>query len=147
MGDYIELSEKLNCPADGVFEFYRGRCYRFPTIMPTVFKEVKLINGEWDAEGSERNWTFVNASCGSWMDTVGPIDTENKSIKWTLLAGDVPLKSYKSLSVVHHFSISEGGCVAKVVLTFEKKHDHGPVPIDYMKVLVTCSAQSRVRSK
>ncbi|KAK3421521.1 hypothetical protein EUGRSUZ_G02167 [Eucalyptus grandis] len=131
MGDYIELSEKLNCPADGVFEFYSRQCYLFPTIMPTVFKEVKRIK----PEGSERNWTFVNASCGSWMDTVGPIDTENKSIKWTLLAGDVPLKSYKSLSVVHHFSISEGGCVAKVVLTFEKKHDHGPVPIDYMKVL------------
>ncbi|KAJ6429881.1 hypothetical protein OIU84_021316 [Salix udensis] len=86
----LEVQTEIKSSADQFYEIFRSKQYLMPKICPEYIKGVQVVQGDWEAVGSIKLWTYVAGSSEIVKDTVEAIDDKTKSITYNILEGKNP---------------------------------------------------------
>ncbi|XVE74685.1 hypothetical protein DITRI_Ditri12bG0037100 [Diplodiscus trichospermus] len=135
----MEVQVEVKSSADKFYDILRNKLHLVPKISPQQFKNGKVVQGDWNTQGSVREWTFaVAGSIETVKETIEAYDDESKCFTCCMLEGDL-MKYYKTFKSIVNVTASGQGSLVKWTVEYEKKDESVPAPTQYKNFLVSWS--------
>ncbi|KAK4596737.1 hypothetical protein RGQ29_014683 [Quercus rubra] len=151
----MDFQTEIKCPAEKFFNFFRTKAQLVPSTCPSVIKDVQLLKGDWETEGSVNLWRLkltplylkeefcpilkpavkihnIGNNIETLKETVKAIDEQNKSISFKMLDGELldTMKNMKS-----NMQVSTKGDQSLVKWTIEYENANQELPARYLDFL------------
>ncbi|KAL4361740.1 hypothetical protein GQ457_04G009220 [Hibiscus cannabinus] len=136
----MECQFEIKSSADKFFDVYKNKGYLMPKLSNQVVTDIKLLQGDWNSEGSCRLWHIVvdGGKIESAKEVFEKVDDTNRTIVYKLVGGEI-MDAYKTLrSTLNVMPMGEGSLV-KWTMDFEKQNESIPDPVKYAEFLTVWS--------
>ncbi|KAI3462611.1 hypothetical protein Pfo_019274 [Paulownia fortunei] len=127
----IEAKAHIICSPAKVYDFFKCKGNHFINVLPLIFKNVKLLEGEEGQAGNIKLVEFVLGTTISVKVKTEAINDAERSITFVALEGEI-LNLYLSFKV--KLTVSHGYVL--FCFEFEKANDCVPNPDIYAKLAV-----------
>ncbi|KAE8730093.1 hypothetical protein F3Y22_tig00003041pilonHSYRG00817 [Hibiscus syriacus] len=85
----------MKSSADKFFDVYKNKAYLIPKMSNQTVTDVKLLQGDWNSEGSFRLWHIaVAGKIEPVKEMMEKVDDTNRTIVYKLVEGDI-MNAYK----------------------------------------------------
>ncbi|KAK8529234.1 hypothetical protein V6N13_102173 [Hibiscus sabdariffa] len=136
----MECQFEIKSSADKFFDVYKNKAYLMPKLSSQVVTDIKLLQGDWNSEGSLRLWHIVvdGGKIESVKEMFEKVDDTNRTIVYKLVGGEI-MDAYKTWrSILNVMPMGEGSLV-KWTMEFEKQNENIPDPVKYGEFLTVWS--------
>ncbi|GMI75180.1 MLP-like protein 423 [Hibiscus trionum] len=136
----IECQIEIKSSADKFFDVFKNKLYLMPKLPNQAVTDIKLLQGNWNSEGSFRLWHFVidGGKTESVKEMLEKVDDTNRTLFYKLVGGEI-MDAYKTCkSTLNVMPMGEGSLV-KWTMEFEKQNENIPDPVKYADFLTALS--------
>ncbi|XP_026387405.1 major latex protein 146-like [Papaver somniferum] len=134
----LSFKTEVHCSADKYYSMYKHEVTELPKIMPFVYGDIQVIEGDGVSVGSVKQWNYVlEGKPHCVKEKVTEMDDEKRRITHDLFEGEV-MNVYKKFAVTLHVKPKKGdieGNVVKWSVEYEKLNEDSPTPLSYLDVL------------
>ncbi|GMI75178.1 hypothetical protein like AT5G28000 [Hibiscus trionum] len=130
----------MKSSADKFFDVFKNKPYLMPKLSNQAVTDIKLLQGNWNCEGSFRLWHIVidGGKTESLKEMLEKVDDTNRTLVYKVVGGEI-LDAYKTWkSILNVMPMGEGSLV-KWTLEFEKQNENIPDPVKYADFLTAWS--------
>ncbi|XVF43610.1 hypothetical protein PTKIN_Ptkin02bG0053600 [Pterospermum kingtungense] len=116
-------------------KFYHGfkKFQQLPKICSQLFKDVKLVQGDWDSVGSVRHWSYAaDGKSDIFNETLMDVNDKNKTVVFKMLEGSGLGNSYKSWKTIVNVTPKGEGSLVKWTVEYEKQNESVPEPLIFI---------------
>ncbi|XVF43611.1 hypothetical protein PTKIN_Ptkin02bG0053900 [Pterospermum kingtungense] len=128
----MDVRVEIKCQADKFYHGFKTNLQQMPKICSQVFKDVKLVQGDWNSVGSVREWSFLADGKSDFFKDTLEVDDKNKTLVFKALEGTKLLNSYKSWNSILNVTPKGEGSLVTWTMEYEKQYDSVPEPLFYI---------------
>ncbi|KAE8730092.1 MLP-like protein 34 isoform 2 [Hibiscus syriacus] len=131
----MECQFEIKSSADKFFDVYKNKPYLMPKLSNQKVTDIKLLQGDWNSEGSFRLWHIdVAGKTEPVKEMIEKMDDTNRTIVYKLVGGEI-MNAYKTWKTILNVTSMGEGSLVKWTMEFEKQNENIPDPVKYGEFL------------